>query len=116
VRTNGAEKADAALRAATVLVAEVVVHQRAIDIQPDKVVDELAAATTQHLAVLGELADVLRTRLAQAAEQPQGASPYVSPARVRDTAAALKAALSSAQLFSAELETQLPRTPLRHSA
>jgi len=113
VRTNGAEKADAALRAATVLVAEVVVHQRAIDIQPDKVVDELAAATTQHLAVLGELADVLQTRLAQAAEQPQGASP---PARVRDTAAALKAALSSAQLFSAELETQLPRTPLRHSA
>jgi hypothetical protein len=116
VRTNGAEKADAALRAATVLVAEVVVRQRAIDIQPDKVVDELAAATTQHLAVLGELADVLQARLAQAAEQPQGAGPGASPARLRDTAAALKAALSSAELFSAELVTQLAGSPLPHSA
>jgi hypothetical protein len=38
------------------------------------------------------------------------------PVRARDTAAALQAALSSAQLFTTELVRQLHETPMRHTA
>jgi len=68
------------LYAATSLVADVVVRQRAEPAPDRSVVDSVAAATTQHLAVLGELAEVLRDHVAQVGNDP---------ARARDTAAAL---------------------------
>jgi hypothetical protein len=108
-RVGSVEKDEpgADLYAATSLVADVVVRQRAQPAPDRPVVDSLAAATIQHLAVLGELAEVLRDQVALVG---------YDPVRARDTAAALQAALSSAQLFTTELVRQLHETPMRHTA
>lgn len=108
----------AALDAATALIAGVVVQQR-IEETPPPVVEAVAWAITQHLAVLGELAEVLQHQLAddRAADgPPPRPEEREFTARLSDTAAALQAALSSAQLFTAELANELSQAPLRHSA
>jgi hypothetical protein len=108
----------AALDAATALIADVVVRQR-IEGTPPPVVEAVTWAITQHLAVLGELAEVLQHQLADD-EAAGGLHPRPDEreftVRLSDTAAALQAALSSAQLFTAELANQLSQAPLRHTA
>jgi hypothetical protein len=106
---------EAALYAATTLVAGVVVRQRAEETPARPVVEAVAMATTQHVAVLGELAEVIRDQLALIGV-PQSRPDEPEMVRLRDTAAALHAALSSAQLFSTELVRQLSATSMRNSA
>lgn len=85
----------AALSEATALVAGIVVDQRSGPVPSRAGVAELADAAVQHIAVLGELADVVENQVA--ATDPADAL----------NAAALRAALSSAQLFASELAKRL---------
>jgi hypothetical protein len=118
VRWPDEEGPAAALDAATALIAGVVVRQR-IEGTPPPELESLAWATNQHIAVLGELAEVLQHQLAQ---DEAAVLPHLRPderdnvTRLTDMAAALQAALSSAQLFTAELANQVSRAPLRDTA
>lgn len=118
VRRPDEEGPAAALDAATALIAGVVVRQRTEPTPPPEL-ESLAWATNQHIAVLGELAEALQHQLAHdeaASALPRRPDERDYVTRLSDTAAALQAALSSAQLFTAELANQLNLAPLRDTA